>query len=360
VAQVASILVLSIVATRGARPQGPVGAGQAIPTAGRRFRNIQVLKEMPADRVFPSMSFFGASLNVDCGFCHVDGPDFDKDDKKNKQVARKMMEMELAINQANFRGQPVVTCHTCHRGSATPVRFPLPSVARQGDDDGVTVRGAALSEAASEIIEKYIDAIGGAAAVGRISTYVEKGSYSNSIFPGSFAFEAFTKAPGQRLEVIHYPRGDSLTGYGHGGGWTKKSSDPADDMSAAATDYFRSLADIEEPARIRRQLSNARVAPRGMIDGRPINVLVGLQPDHPPMTYCFDRQSGLLVRVLRYTQTPFGPNPVQADYSDYRAVGGIKVPFRRTFIQSRSQYTIQLQQVQENVRVDDAKFVKPM
>jgi hypothetical protein len=78
------------------------------------------------------------------------------------------------------------------------------------------------------------------------------------------------------------------------------------------------------------------------------------------MTYYFDQQSGLLLRVLRYTQTPFGANPVQGDYTDYRAVGGITVSFRRPFIQSSSQYTLQLQQVQENVPVDDAEFMKPM
>ncbi|HKC12019.1 MAG TPA: hypothetical protein VKI41_08290, partial [Vicinamibacteria bacterium] len=153
---------------------------------------------------------------------------------------------------------------------------------------------------------------------------------------------------------------DLVTGYGHGAGWTKNSNDRAHDMSADARDYFRSLVDIEEPTHIQQRFAGFRVPPRAVIDGHPVDLLVGLQRGHPPTTFYFDQQSGLLVRVLRYTQTPIGPNPVQANYADYRAVGGMKVPFRRTFIQSRSQYTIQLHQVQENAPVDDSQFMKPM
>src|SRR5207248_7543208 len=69
-----------------------------------------------------------------------------------------------------------------------------------------------------------------------------KGSYSNSIMPGSIAFEAFAKAPDQRLEVLQYPGGDALTGYGHGMGWVKgRPSTPAYAMSSAAAEYFSYL-----------------------------------------------------------------------------------------------------------------------
>ena len=58
--------------------------------AEEQFKNIQVLKGIPADQIFPTMQFITASLGVECDFCHVQGA-FEKDDKKNKQTARKMM-----------------------------------------------------------------------------------------------------------------------------------------------------------------------------------------------------------------------------------------------------------------------------
>jgi Photosynthetic reaction centre cytochrome C subunit len=71
--------------------------------AEEQFKNIQVLKGIPADQLIPSMQFITVSLGVECEFCHVQGA-FEKDDKKAKQTARRMMEMMFAINADNFGG----------------------------------------------------------------------------------------------------------------------------------------------------------------------------------------------------------------------------------------------------------------
>ena len=92
----------------------------SVQTAEQKFKNIRVLKEIPADQLIPSMQFITASLGVECEFCHV-AHEMDKDDKKTKLTARKMMTMMMAINKANFDGEREVTCYTCHRGSAHPV-----------------------------------------------------------------------------------------------------------------------------------------------------------------------------------------------------------------------------------------------
>src|SRR5580698_5616800 len=96
--------------------------------AEEQFKNIKVLKGVPADQVFPAMQFITISLGVECEFCHVQGAggrlEFDKDDKKNKQTARKMMAMMFAINKENFDGHREVTCYSCHRGSPDPMGTP--------------------------------------------------------------------------------------------------------------------------------------------------------------------------------------------------------------------------------------------
>jgi photosynthetic reaction center cytochrome c subunit len=68
------------------------------------------------------MQFITSSLGVQCEYCHVEKA-FDKDDKKPKQTARKMMQMMFAID-ANFDGQ-AVTCYSCHRGSRKPLAIPV-------------------------------------------------------------------------------------------------------------------------------------------------------------------------------------------------------------------------------------------
>src|SRR5467141_2759552 len=73
-------------------------AAPAPKTTDQAFKNIQILKGVPADQLIPTMQFISASLGVECEYCHVEGA-FEKDDKKPKQTARKMMEMMFAINK---------------------------------------------------------------------------------------------------------------------------------------------------------------------------------------------------------------------------------------------------------------------
>jgi len=72
-----------------------------------------------------------------------------------------------------------------------------------------------------------------------------------------------------------------------------------------------------------------------------------------------DKESGLLLRLIRYAETPLGRNPTQIDYADYRDANGVKMPFRWTQARPGNRFTIQVEQVQQNVQVDDAKFVAP-
>jgi hypothetical protein len=73
----------------------------------------------------------------------------------------------------------------------------------------------------------------------------------------------------------------------------------------------------------------------------------------------FDSKTGLLVRMVRYTNLPIGFITTEMDYADYRDVSGIKIPFRitKTWVDGRS--VTLLNSVQINAPVDASKFVKP-
>ena len=120
---------VALFALAGARAQSAHGtAFTETPAATRlaeeEYKNIQVLKGIPADQVIPSMQFIAASLGVECEHCHVAHAN-EKDDKKAKLTARKMIAMVMAINKDNFEGHREVTCYSCHRGAAEPVATPI-------------------------------------------------------------------------------------------------------------------------------------------------------------------------------------------------------------------------------------------
>ncbi len=97
----------------------PLPASSKEERAEQKYKNIQLLKGIPAERLMSVMFAFKSSLNVDCDFCHIKDA-FEKDDKPMKQVARKMIRRMNEINGDGAGGR--VTCYTCHRGQKTPVQ----------------------------------------------------------------------------------------------------------------------------------------------------------------------------------------------------------------------------------------------
>lgn len=102
-------------------------AGQEDKPAGEVFKNIQMLKAMPAARLLRVMELgYAKSLGVNCTHCHVAGQ-WEKEDKPTKQIARDMAAMAANINNEQLKkiknlksAEPVINCTTCHRGQTKP------------------------------------------------------------------------------------------------------------------------------------------------------------------------------------------------------------------------------------------------
>jgi len=358
--RIPQLFLFATLAAIGVAQNGPSPA--APKTTDQAFKNIQTLKGIPADQLVPTMQFITASLGVECEYCHVEGA-FDKDDKKTKQTARKMMEMMFAIDKGNFEGRRAVTCYTCHRGNARPVAIPLIAMA-DGGKRGVPIKvavpedqGTSVPAVVDPILEKYIAALGGPTAVQKVTSRIEKGTAD--LAGKQFPIDIYSQAPAKRVSVMHMPNGDSITAYNGTVGWLSVPGRPTQWMSASDADASRLDADLELPLHMRRIFNEMRVMASEKIDGRDVDVLQGLRPDKPPVKFYFDRESGLLLRMVRYTETAVGLNLTQIDYADYRDSGGVKIPYRWTVARPRGQFTIQVESAQQNVPVDEQKFAPP-
>ena len=118
-------------------------------------------------------------------------------------------------------------------------------------------------------------------------------------------------------------------------------------------------AELSFPARIKQVLSRWRPGRSTTIDDREVQVVQGTSAAGALATFFFDGQSGLLVRMVRYTDSRVGRIPTQIDYSDYREVSGVKMPFHWTVTWLDGRSIIELSDVQLNVSIDAAKFGKP-
>ena len=342
-------------------PNGPrtpaAAAGPKL--AEEEFKNIQALKGIPADQVIPSMQFIAASLGVECEFCHVAHAN-EKDDKKPKVTARKMINMMMAINKDNFEGHRVVTCYSCHRGSPDPVAIPIltDEEPRPAADEGKKPGEAkAMLPSADQLLDKYLAAIGGADALQKITSRVQKGTLT--AFGGQhFPVDVYSKAPDKRVSVMHLQGGDSFTGFDGKQGWLSVPG-RVHTMSAAENAAARIDADLYFPAHLKTLYQKFSVDAGEKIDGHDTYLVTGRNEGQPPLRLYMDKESGLLLRLVRYAETPLGRNPTQIDYADYRDADGVKVPFRWTLARPGNRFTIQVEQIQQNVPVDDSKFAPP-
>ena len=332
-------------------------AGQKL--AEEQFKNIQALKGIPADQLIPAMQFISASLGVECEFCHVHEK-MDSDDKKPKKIARQMITMMLDIDKNNFEGRLEVTCNTCHRGAAMPVSIPAikdEEMAGPGGPAKKPVENPALPKP-EELLDKYLAAVGGAAAVEKITTRVQKGKLM--AFGGqSFPAEVYSKAPDKRVSVMHLKDGDSVTAFDGQRGWLSVPGRPAHMMSASENNSARLDADLHFPVHVKTLYPKFKVDSGEKIDGHDTYLVTGYEEGRPPLRLYFDTQTGLLLRLIRYAQSPLGLNPTQIDYADYREGDGVKVPFRWTISRPGNHFTIQVEELRQNVPVDDSEFVAP-
>jgi len=361
---VACTLVLSTgLAIAGARAQSNAPQTPAHPKlAEEQFKNIQALKGVPADLVFPSMQFITASLGVECEYCHVRGDkglEFDKDDKKTKVTARKMMQMMFAINKDNFEGKREVTCYSCHRGAADPVATPLVATEDpkpEPEPAKAPADAKPVLPPADQLLDKYLSAIGGAAALQKVTSRVEKGKIDAG--GHQLPIEVYAKAPDKRISSMHLPNGDSITAFDGKQGWLSNAGHPHM-MSAAENDAVRIDSDFYFASHVKTLFQKFTVVPGERIDGRDTYLVFGRNEGQPPLRLYFDQQSGLLLRLVRYAETALGRMPTQIDYSDYRDADGVKIPYRWTLARPGNRFTIQIDDVKQNIPVDDAKFAAP-
>jgi photosynthetic reaction center cytochrome c subunit len=316
-----------------------------------------------------TMGFFSASLNMNCVDCHAEeaGGDWARyaDDTEKKQTTRKMILMMRGINQSYFGGKRIITCYSCHRNGNTPISTPnLAEVYGTPPlPDPVEIQQASNVPSADQLLDKYLQARGGTSRLSNFTSFVGKGTYQGYGEGEKNELDIFAKAPDQLTTVVHRITGDNVASFDGHSGWiaSPAANSPVTmiQMTGGDLDAAKVDANLFFPAQIKQGLSKWRVGFPTTIDDRDVQVVEGTTAGGVPVKLYFDPDSGLLVRQVRYIDTPMGFNPTQIDYADYREVSGVKVPFRWTVTWLDGRSTYELTDLRPNVAIDSTKFAKP-
>lgn len=355
------------------------------------FKNVQALKGITVDDFLGTMGIMSAAVGFDCSECHnnagTDKVDWAADDNPKKVTARRMVTMVQAINRDNFNNRQNVTCWTCHHGrdrpSTTPTMEFVYGPGPQDMDD--VLRQEPGQSSAAEILDKYVQAIGGAQKLATLKSYVATGtSVGFGGFGGGGEVHIYSKSPDLRTTIIEFKketeRPDSIRTCNGKTAWIKTPLTVLGEYQLTGTELEGAKLDAEMafPGQIKQILTSPRVSIPTSISDLPgpssqtasekkvgigqdvgVNVVQGTGPGGTLTTLYFDQKTGLLLRMKRYGRTPIGRVPTQMDFSDYRDVGGIKFPFSLTFAWLDGRDAIQLSDIKLNVAIPDSKFNTP-
>ena len=213
---------------------------------------------------------------------------------------------------------------------------------------------------AEEIFEKYFQAIGGKQKVANLTSFTAKGNYAGyDTDQVKSPIEIYAKAPNQRTTIVHAPFGDSVRTYDGQGAWIASADKPLPLMPLTGGNLESAKIEAVSafPIQLQQAFNQWRVGSTA-IEDKPVRVLQGINPRQPSVNLYFD-ESGLLMRLVRFVDTAIGRIPSQIDFSDYRDVAGIKMPFRLLVTWTDGQSTIELTEIQPNAPMEAAKFGKP-
>jgi hypothetical protein len=366
----AAVWLLSVAFVGGQAPQaGAPTAAQNQMAAERVFKNVTVLRGIPVDEFMGTMGVFSAALGFSCEDCHTassnDWANYAKDTSPRKQMARQMVVMMQGINKQYFGGRQVVTCFSCHRGSNRPkvtssldILYGTPPP----DELDVLVPPAAPgTPTAVQILDKYLEAVGGAQRAAALKTFVAKGSYSG-YGPEGFPrpVEIYAQAPNRKtVRVVDPEAGDNITTFNGTAGWQSAPFKPIDvlEMHGAELDSLRADAELTFPANIKTALTGMRTS-NDFLNDRTQLVVQG-NKGAAIVTLYFDEETGLLTRMVRSTPSPVGRLPVRVDYSDYKEVNGLKLPFKWTLTWLDGRSNFEIEQYQTNDPIEAARFNRP-
>jgi len=327
-------------------------------TAGQKFKNIKVLNDMPADQLGKVLNMMSASLGVKCNFCHVSNEaDFDKDGKEEKDIARQMIKMTLAINKDSFGGRQEVSCNTCHQGHSHPQSAinlfpPEPEPRPKQPETKPTVE---------QILAKYETALGGKANLAKITSRQIK---AQRVEPDGKTFEdeeVLQKGVKTSVQTA-YPSKEN-------GNYVVKEI-----FNGTIAEKFGNGSPIElkpdESEQIKREaqiFANPdlkSIYPKmdyrftDKIDGHEVYLVLATTADNQRERLYFDAQTGLLVRRVASAPTVLGFFQYQVDYSDYKDFGGVKLPTVIKFAVPNIRWTRRVLDVKNNIAIDDTKFTK--
>jgi outer membrane lipoprotein-sorting protein len=227
----------------------------------------------------------------------------------------------------------------------------------------------AAAQTADAVVEKYLAAMGGREALAGLTSRKATGTVTLTTPAGDVSgpIEVNLKAPNKSRVLMTV----DLTALGAG---QMTIEQRFDGTVGSAMNSVQGNVDLTG-----RQLENLRnnvfptplltyktagtkieMLPNAQIGGRDMVVLLATPKAGSPIRMYLDAETSLIARTVMKVEVPQVGSEVEqtSEFSDYRTVDAVKVPFKVVNTSTLQTLTITLSKVEHNIAIDEALFVK--
>ena len=227
-----------------------------------------------------------------------------------------------------------------------------------------------LAQTADEIIEKHLAAAGGRAALNKLTSRVSTGAISITTPVGELkgTVEVYNKAPNRIRtlvkidavalgggQIINDQRFDGATGYVIDS-FNGNREIAGDQLAAMKNGGFPTPLLTYKDTGVTAALSG-----RETVGTSDAYVIQFTPKTGPGIRVFIDTKSFMVVKTIITVNVPQLGRPIDqvVEFSDYRDVDGIKIPYTTKSTNPLQTITATLNDVKHNTEIDDSVFSKP-
>jgi zinc protease len=212
---------------------------------------------------------------------------------------------------------------------------------------------------ADQILENYIKAIGGRENWKKLTTRISTGTIDVPAMNLSGLVTVREKAPNRSIFTVNFNGAVFQQGFDGTIGWSNDPQNGLREQTGEELAETKRDSDFYHPLDLKQMYSKITVAGTDKIDDRDAYVVEASSGDLGTDKIYFDAQNGLVLRIVGQHHTLDGPATFTEDFSDFREVDGIKLPYTVRQESPSSTFTIKFTEIRHNEAIEDASFAKP-
>jgi zinc protease len=229
-----------------------------------------------------------------------------------------------------------------------------------GSATSSATKPAAALPTADQVLDHYVQAIGGRAAWMKLNSRVSKGTIEIPAMNNlSGTVEIHEKAPNLMLAVINLGGAAFEQGFDGNVGWSDNPQNGLRELSGGELDDARREANFYHAVELKKNYTKMTVTGIERVNEHDTYVVEATRAEGAPDRMYFDTQTGLMVRSVNQRYTPDGVTEFTADVADYTQVDGVKLPFTVRQTGASATFIIRFTEVHHNLLLTDSQFAKP-